>query len=61
MTQQYSANEPPNPLANTSGGITPTPAGVFDILDTAPLGEQVIVGSSPGWPMNIDYVRVWQQ
>ena len=61
MTQEYSATAPPNPLANTAGGITPTPAGVFDILDTAPLGEQVIVGSSPGWPLNIDYVRVWRQ
>src|ERR1035437_2728749 len=58
MTQQYSATAPPNPLANTAGGITPTPAGVFDVIDTQTM--QLIVGSSPGWPLNIDYVRVWQ-
>lgn len=59
MSQGYSATAPPNPLANSSGGTTPTPAGVFDIIDTQSLGIQLIVGSSPGWPMNVDWVRVW--
>lgn len=59
MTQLYLATAPPNPLAN--GTITPTPAGVFDNINTQALGIQVIVGSAPGWPMNIDWVRVWHK
>jgi beta-glucanase (GH16 family) len=59
MTQTYSATAPPNPLAN--GTITPTPAGVFSILDTDPWGITLILGSSPEWPMYVNYVQVWQQ
>lgn len=58
MTQQYSATAPPIPSANTAGGITPTPAGVYDVIDTQTM--QLILGSSPGWPMYVDWVRVWQ-
>jgi hypothetical protein len=60
MTQQYSGSAPPDPLAGTAGGFTPSPAGVFNILDAESMGMELIVGSSPGWPINIDWVRVWQ-
>jgi len=59
MTQTYSATAPPNPLAN--GTSTPTPAGVFSILDTEAEGMLLILGSDPEWPMYVDWVRVWQQ
>ncbi|MHB1936402.1 MAG: LamG domain-containing protein [Acidobacteriaceae bacterium] len=58
ITQKYSATAPPNPLAHTSGGTAPTPAGVFDAIDSQIM--QPIVGSSPGWPLYIDWVRVWR-
>jgi beta-glucanase (GH16 family) len=61
MTQKYSSQAPPDPLAATKTGITPTPAGVFNILDTQDMGMALILGSSPGWPMNVDWVRVWQE
>jgi|GEM_PF-7061457 hypothetical protein len=60
MTQQYSATAPPNPLATTKTGITPTPAGVFDVLDTQSPGMELILGSAPGWPIQVDWVKVWQ-
>jgi Glycosyl hydrolases family 16 len=60
MKQTYSNDSAPYPLADTVGGLTPTPTGVFNVLDTEPMGMQVIVGSSPGWPMHIDWVRVWE-
>jgi hypothetical protein len=59
MTQKYSATATPDPLAN--GTTTPTPAGVFSILDTDPLGMLLILGSCEEWPMYVDWVRVWQQ
>lgn len=59
MTQLYSATAPPNPLAN--GTITPTPAGVFNILDTETGGMAMILGSGANWPMDVDYVHVGQQ
>jgi beta-glucanase (GH16 family) len=57
--QSYYANKPPNPLAKTGRGINPTPAGVFHSLDMEKDGMQVIVGSEPGYPLQIDWVRVW--
>jgi hypothetical protein len=59
MSQEFSPVEPPAPLAN--GPISPTPYGIFTILDTDPRGMEMIVGSSPGWPMDVDYVGVWQE
>jgi Glycosyl hydrolases family 16 len=59
MSQSYSAAKPPNPLAKTSGGINPTPAGVFNSLDLEKEGMQVVVGSEPGYPLQMDWVRVW--
>jgi hypothetical protein len=61
MTQQYSPQAPPNPLASTTSGINPTPAGVFNILDTQNPGMELILGSGSGWPLKVDWVRVWQQ
>lgn len=61
MTQQYSASAPPDPLAATTTGINPTPAGVFEVLDTQKPGMELILGSAPGWPMQVDWVKVWQQ
>jgi len=57
ITQIYSATAPPSPLAN--GTITPTPAGIFNILDNDPEGMLLILGSDE-WPMYVDWVRVWQ-
>jgi len=58
MSQAYSATTPPMPPAN--GTTTPTPAGVFSILDREPEGMLLILGSGPEWPMDVDWVRVWQ-
>ncbi len=59
IRQYYSAIAPPNPLAN--GTISPTPEGIFSILDTDPEGILLILGSDEDWPMEVDWVRVWQQ
>ncbi len=58
MTQTYFATAPPAPLAN--GTITPTPAGIYSILDTDPAGMLLILGSDTEWPIFVDWVRVWQ-
>lgn len=59
MTQSYSAGAPPVPSAN--GTTTPTPTGVFNILDKESEGMLLILGSGPEWPMYVDWVRVWQK
>ncbi len=59
MTQYYSSIGLPYPQANGSG--LSNQVGVFNILDTDPMGMLLILGSSPGWPMDVDYVQVWQQ
>jgi hypothetical protein len=61
MSQTYSASAPPSPLASTAGGVTPTPAGVFNILDTQAPGVVLILGTGPNWPIKVDWVRVWQK
>jgi beta-glucanase (GH16 family) len=58
IEQQYSANAQPRPLARTMVK-GPQPAGLFSSLDTEMLGEQMILGSAQGWPLNVDWVRVW--
>ncbi len=62
MTQKYSANRGPNPPGK--GSVlqlnTGLQGGAFHILDSEVGGMQIILGSSPGWPMQVDYVRVWQ-
>ena len=59
MTQTYSAMAAPVPPAN--GTTTPTPAGVFSILDKESEGMLLILGSGPEWPIYVDWVRVWQK
>ena len=59
MTQQYWSDKQPFPQAYTVGGISPTPPGTFSDLDVDALGQQIVVGSDPNWPMQIDWVRVW--
>lgn len=59
MTQQYWSDKQPSPLADTVNGISPTPPGTFSDLDLDVLGQQIVVGSDPNWPMQIDWVRVW--
>lgn len=54
FSQQYSADAPPVP--NTAG----LASGVFSPLDTDLSGQTVILGSGVGYPMSVDWVRVWQ-
>jgi hypothetical protein len=61
LTQRYSASTVGSPAAVNAAGGGSVPVGVFDVLDTEPLGMVLILGTGPAWPMNVDYVRVWQQ
>jgi hypothetical protein len=58
--QSYSADglpkPPPAPFHNLP---TPDFTGAYKVLDGDLM--QLIVGSSPGWPLQVDYVRVWQE
>lgn len=58
IKQQYSQHAPPRPIGLQKGTI-PSPAGVFAELDSERLGEFMILGSAKGWPLNVDWVRVW--
>ena len=60
-TQHYSASTTGSPVAVNAAGGGSVPSGVFDVLDTEPLGMMLILGTGPAWPMYVDYVRVWQQ
>ncbi len=55
MTVTYSATAPPNPVGNP-----PAPAGTYSILDSDPEGMLLILGSDTEWPLEVDWVRVWQ-
>lgn len=57
ITQKYFADRPPDPPTKSQ---VPVQNGVFHILDSEVGGMTLILGSSPGWPMQVDYVRVWQ-
>lgn len=59
MTQSYEPDGVPNPLALTKGGNSGSQAGIFSILDNDTM--DVILGSAPGWPMRVDWVRIWQE
>lgn len=60
ITQSYSAVAPPKPPPPAPHNMpTPDSTGIYKVLDSDLM--QLIVGSSPGWPLQIDYVRVWQQ
>ncbi|HEX3986239.1 MAG TPA: hypothetical protein VHX13_06450 [Acidobacteriaceae bacterium] len=61
MTQRYSAGSFPVPAAQTwTGGVAP-PVGTFAGMDQEQMGQQIILGSGPGWPLIVDWVRVWQK
>ncbi|WP_170165367.1 glycoside hydrolase family 16 protein [Luteococcus japonicus] len=53
LTQKYSANAAPEP--NYLGH----PVGTYSVLDNE-VGQVMILGSAPGIPMKVDYVRIWQ-
>lgn len=59
MSQEYSATAPPNPLPHFRPGEKTNFTGFFDVLDTQTM--QVVVGSAPGWPEYVDWVRVWEK
>jgi hypothetical protein len=61
FTQRYSASTTGSPAAVNAAGGGSIPVGVFDVLDTEPLGNMLILGTGPAWPMDVDYVRVWQK
>lgn len=60
LTQAYGPNENGDPMAISDAGNVPAPQGVFDELDAENKGMLLILGSGPDWPMNVDWVRVWQ-
>ena len=54
LTQNYSATSQPVP--NTGNH----PAGTFNILNTETGGQTVVLGSGIGYPMKVDWVRIWK-
>jgi beta-glucanase (GH16 family) len=56
MTLTYSATALPNPIGNP-----PAPVGTYFILDRDPEGLLLILGSDTEWPLDVDWVRVWQE
>lgn len=55
MTQFYSPTDVPNPQTKPNA-----PEGTFSFLDKDPGGVFLILGSDE-WPMDVDWVRVWQK
>lgn len=53
-TQRYSAQSQPVPNPQNYG------PGIFSELETDPTGQNVILGSGVGYPIKVDWVRVWQ-
>ena len=53
LTQLYFSDAAPVPnYANH-------PVGTYAVLDGEPLGMTVILGSGDGWPLEVDWVRIW--
>lgn len=52
--QRYSADASPTPNPQNYA------PGIFSELDTDKTGQNVILGSGIGYPMRVDWVRVWQ-
>ena len=61
MYQSYSENGKPDPLPSVDPEASRLDMrGAFSILDTqGPKGMELILGSGPGWPLYVDWVRVW--
>lgn len=59
MSQLYGSNISPSPLPVNVNGITPAPPGIFSNLGDDSMGQQIVIGSDPNWPLMIDWVRVW--
>lgn len=60
LSQAYSPTASPDPVAATDKGTTRTPAGTYWPMESEPKGMEVILGTEPGWPMLVDWVRVWE-
>ncbi len=61
MTQNYSATAPPDPLPNAGAGSpTPPSAGTFMNIDDDLEGMTIFLGTGSDWPLEVDWVRVWQ-
>jgi len=58
IVQEYSASSNPRPHSFSSSH-SQEHAGLFAKLDSERLGELMILGSASGWPLNVDWVRVW--
>jgi hypothetical protein len=58
IEQRYSTNGLPRPSARAIDKGPQLP-GLFSSLDTDKPGEQMILGSAQGWPLNVDWIRVW--
>jgi len=59
MSQLYWSNSGPSPSAIGANVVYPTPPGIFSNIDDDPMGQQIVIGSDPNWPLMIDWVRVW--
>jgi beta-glucanase (GH16 family) len=56
--QSYSANSRGNQPALDEERKVSVPNGVFKLVDSDSIF--LILGTGPKWPMNVDWVRVWQ-
>lgn len=54
IEQRYSADDYPDPNPSDLA------RGTYAMLDTDTSGQTVILGSGVGYPMRVDWVRVWQ-
>jgi beta-glucanase (GH16 family) len=59
LDQRYSPNGRPRPSA-VEQHLYPVPSGTLSPLDDEKMGMQIILGSGKGWPMYVDWVRVWR-
>lgn len=53
----YSSNAAPSPNNSTSGYVMPS--GTFQIADLDSQGVALVLGTGKGYPMHVDWVRVW--
>lgn len=55
LSQSYSVNSVPSP------NLENLPIGTFSEIDQDADGQTVVLGTGVGFPMRVDWVRVWQQ